>query len=251
MKATRRRVARVAVSPIMESKYMDKLGIILGSAWLDEPKFKKLKTETVNTDYGRVELKTSEHACFLQRHENAKPPHTINHKANIKAFHHLGIENIIAVNSCGSLRPDLKPGTIIVPDDYIDLLDRYTFFEDEMQFTVPGFNRELRGLIMTIAKRCKIETLDGGIYWQTRGPRFETKAEIRLMARFADIVGMTMANEATLATELGLKYAAICTVDNYAHGIGDEQLTWKKVRTAQKKIRGQVLKLLKILTKMS
>jgi 5'-methylthioadenosine phosphorylase len=228
---------------------MNKLGIILGSAWLDEPKFKKLKSKTVNTDYGQAVLKTDGDVCYLQRHEGSRPPHAINHKANIKALADSGIENIIAVSSCGSLKLDIRPGTIVIPDDYIDLLDRYTFFEDEMKFAVPGFDRRLREFILATAQQGKTEVLDGGIYWQARGPRFETKAEIRMMAQFADVTGMTMANEATLATELGLKYAAICTVDNYAHGIGAEQLTWDKICVIQKETRMQVLKLLTLLTK--
>ena len=65
---------------------------------------------------------------------------------------------------------------------------------------------------------------DGGVYWQTNGPRFETPAEIRLLAAHADLVGMTMASECIVAGELGLSYAAICVVDNLANGIGDAPL---------------------------
>ena len=59
---------------------------------------------------------------------------------------------------------------------------------------------------------------DGGVYWQTRGPRFETPAEIRLIAAHADVVGMTIASECVVAGELGLDYAALCVVDNLANG---------------------------------
>ena len=61
---------------------------------------------------------------------------------------------------------------------------------------------------------------DGGVYWQTIGPRFETPAEIRLIAPHADVVGMTIASECILAGELGLEYAALCVVDNLANGLG-------------------------------
>ncbi len=64
------------------------------------------------------------------------------------------------------------------------------------------------------------ELRDGGVYWQTIGPRFETPAEIRLIAAHADLVGMTIASECIVAGELGLAYAAICVVDNLANGIG-------------------------------
>ena len=62
---------------------------------------------------------------------------------------------------------------------------------------------------------------DGGVYWQARGPRFETPAEIRLMAAHADVVGMTVAAECIVAGELGLDYAAVCMVDNLANGLGE------------------------------
>ena len=66
---------------------------------------------------------------------------------------------------------------------------------------------------------------DGGVYWQTIGPRFETPAEIRLIAAHADVVGMTIASECIVAGELGLAYAAICVVDNLANGLGPEPLS--------------------------
>ena len=63
--------------------------------------------------------------------------------------------------------------------------------------------------------------VDGGVYWQTIGPRFETPAEIRMMAPHADLVGMTIASECIIAGELGLEYAAICVVDNLANGLAE------------------------------
>jgi 5'-methylthioadenosine phosphorylase len=69
----------------------------------------------------------------------------------------------------------------------------------------------------------------GGTYVQTRGPRFETIAEIATLSRSADLVGMTLASEATLACELGIPFSAICTVDNYANGLADGVLTWDEV----------------------
>ena len=71
---------------------------------------------------------------------------------------------------------------------------------------------------------------DGGVYWQTIGPRFETPAEIRLMAAHADLVGMTIASECVVAGELGLAYAAVCVVDNLANGIGAAPLERRRAR---------------------
>ena len=64
---------------------------------------------------------------------------------------------------------------------------------------------------------------------QTHGPRFETKAEIRVFRQFADIVGMTMANEATLCCEAGIPVAALCTVDNYANGVAAQELDYETI----------------------
>jgi len=69
----------------------------------------------------------------------------------------------------------------------------------------------------------------GGVYAQTRGPRLETVAEVRALACAADLVGMTVASEATLAMELDMRFAAICTVDNYANGLGETALTFDQV----------------------
>ena len=79
---------------------------------------------------------------------------------------------------------------------------------------------------------------DGGVYWQAIGPRFETPAEIRLIAAHADVVGMTIASECIVAGELGLDYAALCMVDNLANGLGRGRALasprWKRDRTAQR-----------------
>ncbi|MEM2124331.1 MAG: 5'-methylthioadenosine phosphorylase, partial [Methanolinea sp.] len=69
----------------------------------------------------------------------------------------------------------------------------------------------------------------GGTYAQTPGPRIETVAEVRALSAVGDIVGMTVASEATLAAELGIDVAALCTVDNYANGISDETFTYEKL----------------------
>jgi purine nucleoside phosphorylase len=66
---------------------------------------------------------------------------------------------------------------------------------------------------------------DGGVYWQARGPRFETPAEIRLMAAHAHVVGMTIASECVVAGELGFAYAALCVVDNVANGLGAAEVS--------------------------
>ena len=74
----------------------------------------------------------------------------------------------------------------------------------------------------------------GGVYVQTRGPRIETVAEVAALAKIADIVGMTVASEATLACELGMDFAALCTIDNYANGLGADVLTYNHILSTSK-----------------
>jgi 5'-methylthioadenosine phosphorylase len=71
--------------------------------------------------------------------------------------------------------------------------------------------------------------VEKGVYFQTRGPRLETRAEIAMIKNFADCVGMTAGSEATVARELGLRYAVICTMDNYAHGIRNEVVDYVEI----------------------
>jgi len=84
----------------------------------------------------------------------------------------------------------------------------------------------------------------GGTYVQTRGPRFETVAEIAALSQFADLVGMTLASEATLACELSIPFAAICTVDNYANGLADGVLTYDEVLKISREYRDRTAAIL-------
>ncbi len=86
--------------------------------------------------------------------------------------------------------------------------------------------------------------IDGGIYWQTAGPRLETRAEIAMMAQFADLVGMTMASEAIIAQELDMPYASLCSVDNFAHGIGDTQLSMEEITLHARRNAETILRIL-------
>jgi 5'-methylthioadenosine phosphorylase len=74
-----------------------------------------------------------------------------------------------------------------------------------------------------------------GVYAETRGPRFETKAEIRMIADYADVVGMTAASEATLCQERGIDYAMLCVIDNWAHGVGPTPLTLEEFQAQAKR----------------
>jgi 5'-methylthioadenosine phosphorylase len=132
---------------------------------------------------------------------------------------------VICIYSTGSLHGHLKPGRLMVPDDFICTYPTPSSVTDAPHHITPGFSEEVRDNLLTVIKRLELEVEKSGIYWQTAGPRLETKAEIRMMSQSADIVGMTMVSEAVLAKELDINFAALCSIDNYAHGIGEEPLT--------------------------
>jgi purine nucleoside phosphorylase len=164
----------------------------------------------------------------LARHgiSSYRPPHRIDHAANLRALLEAGCDRALAICSVGGLRESVGVGTFLCPDQFIALHGTSTAFDDERGHVVPGFDDELRRAAISAWRESGgPKLLDGGTYWETQGPRFETEAEVRLIAAHADIVGMTMASEAVNAGQLGLRYAAVCIVDNLANGIGERPLT--------------------------
>ncbi|MBU4266600.1 MAG: MTAP family purine nucleoside phosphorylase [Candidatus Altiarchaeota archaeon] len=207
------------------------LGIIGGTSLFGTEFFKGFKEEWNETEHGKAYLLTSEGVVFIPRHGKDRkiPPHRINHRANIKALEMRGIKRIIGINSVGSLRKELNPGSIVVPDDYIALCNIATVHDEEIVHITPVLDEWLRQEIAKAAREMGIKIIPEGIYFQSTGPRLETRAEINLMKNFADLVGMSLASEATLAQELGIGYASICAVDNYANGIVEGELDFEKV----------------------
>jgi len=213
---------------------MKPLGIISGTVLLQgKGIFTDLREETIETEFGSATLFRSPEIVFIARH-GTEPrrhilPHLINHKANLAAMKERGVREILGVHSTGALKRRLKPGTLVVPDDYILLGSGPTVVRDKATHIVPVLSAEIRRKWLEAARDCGVNCIDGGIYWQTAGPRFETRAEIAMMSQFADLVGMTMASEAVIAQELEIPYASFCSVDNFAHGLEDKALTLEKI----------------------
>jgi 5'-methylthioadenosine phosphorylase len=168
-------------------------------------------------------------AAVVQRHGAADDyvlPHVIDHAANLRPLVEQGCDRVLAIASVGSLRTELPVGTFVCPDDFVALHVGLSIFDDTRAHTAPGFAAHWRAEL--VAAWCAADgeaPVDGGVYWQTIGPRFETPAEIRMIAPHADVVGMTIASECVVAGELGLEYAAICVVDNLANGLGEGELS--------------------------
>jgi 5'-methylthioadenosine phosphorylase len=167
-------------------------------------------------------------AAVLQRHgaEGYRLPHLIDHAANLRSLLEAGCDRVLAVGSVGSLSAELGIGSFVCPDDFIALQLGLSIFSDARAHAIPGFDRRWRSEVLAAWEASGAgPPRDGGVYWQTSGPRFETPAEIRLIAAHADLVGMTLASECIVAGELGLPYAAVCVVDNLANGIGARPLS--------------------------
>lgn len=176
--------------------------------------------------------------------EGTIPPHRVNHRANIRALLSLGVEKIVGINSVGSLRREIRPGSLVVPDDYFCPWDVRTFFDQGAVHITPLLDEDLRKALIGAARKAGFEVIDGGVYVQTIGPRLETKAEVRFLSTLGHVVGMTMAHEATLCRELAVPYASLCTVDNYAHGLAEEPLSQAQIEEMAKRNAEKVIKVL-------
>ena len=213
---------------------MKPLGIISGTVLLQgKGIFADLREETIETEFGRATVFRSADIVFIARHGTDPRrhilPHLINHEANLTAFKGFGVREILGVHSTGALKHRLKPGMFVVPDDYILLGTGPTVVREKATHIVPALSAEVRRKWLETARDCNLDCVDGAIYWQTAGPRFETRAEIAMISQFADLVGMTMASEAVIAQELEIPYASLCSVDNFAHGLEEKALTLEKI----------------------
>jgi 5'-methylthioadenosine phosphorylase len=215
------------------------LAIIGGSGLTQLASLDVTRREVVRTPYGEPSgaLQFGQvrdcPVVFLARHGygHTIPPHRVNYRANIWALKSVGAGRVVSVASVGGIRPDLGPGTLIVPHQIIDYTwgRKSTFFENidgpvvHVDFTEP-YDGGLRLAVLEAAARAGEAIVDGAVYAATQGPRLETVAEIdRLERDGADIVGMTGMPEAALARELELPYAAIAVVANFAAGRGDSE----------------------------
>jgi 5'-methylthioadenosine phosphorylase len=214
---------------------MEKIAIIGGKSLLETNFWKRGKKKKILTPYGKVDFSLSKNLILVCRHgkKGKIPPHKINHRANFFALKKLGRKFVFSFNSVGSLKKKIKPGHFLIPDDFIDF-DPPTFFNKKSIFSTPEISENLRKILIGISKKLKLKFWPKGVYFNTKGPRLETRAEINLIKNFADVVGMTMAKEATLAKELNLEYASFCSVDNYAHGITKKSLTQKEIEKNQR-----------------
>lgn len=207
---------------------MGRLALIGGHSILGSEPAAGFEPRDVVTTAGAVRVYERGEQVLLQRHgfDRYTTAAGIDHPRNLAALAELGCDRILALGSVGGLRPELRVGTFICPDDFIALHLGLSLHDGHGGEQVPGFDAGWRRSVLETWRRvAEPELIDGGVYWQAIGPRFETPAEIRLIAPHADVIGMTVASECIVARELGIPYAAVCVVDNPANGVTAEPLS--------------------------
>jgi len=159
---------------------------------------------------------------FLARHGvgHTLPPHRINYRANVDALKSLGADAIVAVNSVGSLKDALPPGTFVLPDQFVDFTKQRptTFFDGGRVFhvsTADPFCPDLLGEAVASGEAVGTPFATHRTYVCVEGPRFSTRAESRYYRGFADVIGMTLVPEVTLARERGVCYATLAMVTDF------------------------------------
>ncbi|MFC5594859.1 S-methyl-5'-thioinosine phosphorylase [Lysobacter niastensis] len=224
------------------------LAVIGGTGLYKLADLQDVETHQPATQYGapsgpiRVGTLDGHRVAFLARHGegHSLPPHKINYRANLAALKALGATRVLALNTVGGITERFGPRVLACPDQLIDYTwgRISTVCEEEgtevlhIDFGEP-YTCALRGEVLAAAQRSGVALVDGGCYGATQGPRLETRAEIaRLRRDGCDLVGMTGMPEAGLAREMGLDYACLGIVANWAAGAGpdpDEVITLQDV----------------------
>ncbi len=169
--------------------------------------------------------------AFLPRHgkEHHLPPHKVDFRANAWALHSLGVRSVLGPCAVGSLRPDRRPGDLVVPDQLIDRTwGRPDSFADggivqHLSFADP-YTEQLRRVVLAAAREehDPARVHDGGTVVVIQGPRFSTRAESSWFRRMGwDVVNMTQHPEVALCRELGMGYAGLALVTDYDSGVED------------------------------
>jgi 5'-methylthioadenosine phosphorylase len=205
------------------------IGVIGGSGLYQMPELAGVREVEIKTPFGktsdplirgrlgRVDL------IFLPRHGKGHRwlPTEINFRANIFALKKLGVERIISVSAVGSLREEIAPGHLVVPDQFIDRTTQRpsTFFGRGVVAHVSlanPFCSDLSKVLVTAARAEGAEVHSGGTYLCMEGPQFSTRAESHLYRAWgAHVIGMTNLQEAKLAREAEICFGTLALATDY------------------------------------
>ena len=222
----------------MTPRHDGALGVIAGTGFYSLDALQDARQVVVDTAYGAVRLTAGtmhgRATYFVSRHgiDHSVPPHMVNYRAIIQALVDSGVSEILAINVVGGIGHEA--GDLVVVEDFIDFTHQrpLTFFDgttpEGVVHTDMGepYSARLRDTWLRAAAEEGAPITPTGVYGAFEGPRFETRAEIR-MARSAGVtvVGMTGVPEVVLAAERDIPYASLCLVANPAAGLGTEPIT--------------------------
>lgn len=211
-----------------------KICLIGGSSFQQSALFASLETKYYQVNTSTVSklitYKESADVIFVNRHTSGSKeydmPHEIDHRAIWSLLAWLKPDVVIGLCSVGSLCPELLPcGSLCLPTDWLNAnFAPAHYHSDHRAHVKPQLSLGHREVVL---RALQAEQLLPAlfpparelVYVQTQGPRFETRAEVRLLARFGEVVGMTAGDEATMACETGIPYFMLCVVDNVGHGL--------------------------------
>ncbi len=205
------------------------IGVIGGSGLYEIEGITDIAEVSLTTPFGKpsdsiiVGNLAGVRVAFLPRHGRGHriPPTDVPYRANIYALKSLGVERIIGINSVGSLKEELKPGDLLIPDQLIDrTVSRInTFFRESIAVHIPfaePFCPVLSDVLYNSAKKAGASVHKGGTYVVMEGPAFSTRGESHLYRSWeASVIGMTALPEAKLAREAEICYAIIACVTDY------------------------------------
>lgn len=209
------------------------LGIIAGTGFYEIEHLRDGEQVTVSTHFGPASAIVGtwhgRRTVFISRHslDHSIAPHMINFRANAVALRQLGVTEVLAISVVGGI--GLSVGDLVIPEDFLDYSRRreVTLFDGSTAEGVvhtdmsEPYNNRLRQVWLRAAERLGVPVVDGGIYGCFDGPRFETRAEIRVaQSQGVTVVGMTGVPEVVFCVELGIPYASLCVVSNPAAGLG-------------------------------
>jgi purine nucleoside phosphorylase len=217
------------------------VGVITGSGTYALPGLERSATDTVDTRFGQVEVTTGQwhgrEVVHVSRHGegHVRLSSQVGHRANVLALAEAGAEVVLAATICGAVDPALQLGQLVVFDDLHFLANRLADGSLCSLYDRPGlpgrghwvyecpFSEPLRRALLAGASSAGLAARDGGCYGHVDGPRFNTRAEIRMLASCGvSAISQTAGPETVLCGEAELPYALVGYVTDYANGVVEE-----------------------------
>lgn len=221
------------------------IGFIGGSGIYEALPLENTREEHVETPYGDPSAPvtigefgdTGREVAFLPRHgsDHGRSPTNLPYRANVYALKTVGVTHVFASNAVGSLKEELEPGTLVIPDQIVDRTRHreMTFYGDGIVVHQPfaePYSPELVDHLTEAARGTDVEVAKGGTYVCIEGPQYSTRAESEFYrSQGWDLVGMTAIPEAKLAREAEIAYATVAGVTDYDVWKEDSEVTLQEV----------------------